>query len=794
MRFHDGFDDGVSPIQALLHRRFTGMKKLFFSLAVFVVLGATASFARTEKDVFGSWLLKAESGGKKYVGTLVIEPHLAGMANKVVAVRKVKPEGTDDRVEVWEGEGKLEGSRIVVEFELSRERRGISDILSGTARETEEKKVTATYTLVSDKVIKGEWHSTSDASMKGKDAAERMEVRKCPLGGSVFSGRNDGWFGIYVPTEGTLRIEVSEGKASLYYPDRSTVVVKEVARNDPYEVTKGKHGWYYVKVTGASSERYVLENTFVQEAMIGEENRPWSIETHWMLCDRYESGGEIENLYDKNGPLWKFDRALGLNGKNCAVHWEKGGTIRAGFGYDAGHYVAVNCPHEKTAEVDWHADLNRNGVIEAGKEDLLKLYDADGDGKISRKEVEYKSLADIFLGYDANFDGFLDSREVAIYFIGSHDKNGDKKLSEREFVDGERENFKDTIERKVRTFFKNDRDRDGFVDESELSEGGRVDFMDSSDVDQDGNRLMDRDNAEVVLRDGRRLCGNRVVESGNEVKIYGGPLGDRLLHTVKKADVVETRLYGIADGDFDDSYDVTSWGHLVGWSMAAILFREPGEGFTVNGVPFSIKDQKGILAAHGMGDSREATFSWKKGDIFAPRIKDPADYAAGFHTFLKTWLRDAHRGVLCDTYLKAPDERRDAPIWNCPVFGYRAELKEAEDYNNVYIVEVKNTLYNARCETFSFPGTVRCTYRLHFDRDGNVSGDPGSKTAWTTDGTCSEDDCGGHRDAKANLKYFRYLIHPFEIVGPGDSGNPYVNRGNLKKLLGDRLKYNKIGG
>jgi hypothetical protein len=273
---------------------------------------------------------------------------------------------------------------------------------------------------------------------------------------------------------------------------------------------------------------------------------------------------------------------------------------------------------------------------------------------------------------------------------------------------------------------------------------------------------------------GTRHFGNKIVEENGKVKLFKGRKQDQL---VIEADVaqVTSRETGIADGDLDDSYSVGWWGHCNAWAMAAIVFRKPAADFTSNGTTFTVRDQKAILVEYGMGDTEDSTFWWQQwGGEEIPADK----YAAGFHRQMHRWLRVEQKGMMADMDMKDPLNNLNFAVWNYPLLGYVATLKEAEG-DDPYVLDVDCKMEKGSYSDEDSSSTANVAYRLHFDPSGAIKEGTGAKTEW-------------RQKRGDNLVYIRYLIHPFRFTGPGGSRNPNVTEERLKTLFGANLKYNNI--
>jgi hypothetical protein len=139
---------------------------------------------------------------------------------------------------------------------------------------------------------------------------------------------------------------------------------------------------------------------------------------------------------------------------------------------------------------------------------------------------------------------------------------------------------------------------------------------------------------------------------------------------------------------------VLSWtGHCNGWSAAAALFDEPREEKKVNGITFSVADQKALLTEVAMDVNA---------DFFGERVDTGNDYNTPKYTdtspdqfflVLTNYMGLQRRAVLID---------RDTghEIWNQPMAGYKMEYPKPEDYlgaapnaPNVYRIKLRSKIW-----------------------------------------------------------------------------------------------------
>ena len=95
-------------------------------------------------------------------------------------------------------------------------------------------------------------------------------------------------------------------------------------------------------------------------------------------------------------------------------------------------------------------------------------------------------------------------------------------------------------------------------------------------------------------------------------------------------------------------------GHCNGWAAAALLEPEPTETRVVNGVRFTVADQKGLLSSYHFADAALWALGSEDGDVA------PAD----FHRALLSWIGDQRKGMVF-TFRIVGEE-----VWSYPAFKY----------------------------------------------------------------------------------------------------------------------------
>ncbi len=712
----------------------------------------------------------------------------------------------------WTGTGRVEGNVLVVTYRVNPSATsggggtGLADVVEDPNAPTQpgqpggqpsanENVFEAKYALTEEGRIISEkltnttrrapedWWTgiTTTGPRLSSPEPDVIDTGRVKLGGQAIAVKPNGRYTVVVPTDGTLKLKVSAGTVTLLEPDGAdsgVAAAAELTYENPHK--SPVYGAYTVVVSADAGEGATLGATFVQDGRIDPRIRPWSVWTHF---PPYEGGSNA--LFAPGGPLEKYDQALGLTGRDSAVWWEKGTDYRTGFGFERGHYTGSSSPRERTAEKDWHADLNGDGVIQTGDAAAAFAgFDGNGDGFADAAEVREQLIKGqirvLWSAYDKNGDEKVTSSEIAASFVNTYDRDGSRDVDAAEWDRAMRTGYASLLQERSNgehaRLMAQDKNGDGKLDVTELGTPGAVDFQDSSDVDSDFNAFFDRDNIAIVTTGAtsQTYYGNKVVEEGGKVKLFKGLKKDQLVVELEPSQIGERRD-GVADGDLDDSYSVGWWGHCNAWSMAAIVFRKPEGELTKNGVTLSVRDQKGILVEMGMGDTEDSAFYWQQ---FGGDEIPPDRYTAAFHRQMHRWLRVEQKGMMADMDLKDPNNQLNFQVWNYPLLGYVAEMKEAEG-DDPYVLDVRNTLEKGSYADEDSSGKSTITYRLHFDSRGGITEGSSSKTDWT-------------QKSGETREYIRYLIHPYRFTSRGSSGNPNVTMERLQQLFGDQLKFNEI--
>lgn len=115
------------------------------------------------------------------------------------------------------------------------------------------------------------------------------------------------------------------------------------------------------------------------------------------------------------------------------------------------------------------------------------------------------------------------------------------------------------------------------------------------------------------------------------------------------------------------------WGHCNGWSAAAVLVEEPREPRTVNGVEFSVGDQKALLSEAAQAVT--ADFYGDRTDPWTSPTSGAWDDTVPnqFFLVLTNYMGILKMGILFD-------RNTLTEIWNQPMAGYRFRYPTKEDY------------------------------------------------------------------------------------------------------------------
>ncbi len=110
-----------------------------------------------------------------------------------------------------------------------------------------------------------------------------------------------------------------------------------------------------------------------------------------------------------------------------------------------------------------------------------------------------------------------------------------------------------------------------------------------------------------------------------------------------------------------------SWaGHCNGWAAAAILEPEPTKPRKVDGITFSVGDQKALLTELYMSCSCQF-YGKRKNDNFPISLDIRPDI---FHRLLLDNIKEKNRAMVADITF-------NSPVWNYPIYGYETEWKKS---------------------------------------------------------------------------------------------------------------------
>ena len=135
------------------------------------------------------------------------------------------------------------------------------------------------------------------------------------------------------------------------------------------------------------------------------------------------------------------------------------------------------------------------------------------------------------------------------------------------------------------------------------------------------------------------------------------------------------------------------WGHCNGWCAASALYPEPNKPVKVNGIEFSIADQKALLSEAGMSANA---------DFFGDRVDYGSDFGTSkwfdtvpdqYFLVLTNYIGKLNMGVLIDRYTAEQ-------VWNQPLQGYEIQYPKPADYlgadpahPDVYRINVTSTIW-----------------------------------------------------------------------------------------------------
>ncbi len=186
-----------------------------------------------------------------------------------------------------------------------------------------------------------------------------IKITKLPLG-KAYNMSNYSIGKVYIPTKygGKLDITGAEDDASLFYSNGEDLTwdnalkiyndefpyCRYVGKEIKYLVPKDDYGWYYYKLKRKDeNKKCQIINSFTQSKKVTKE--PWNL-SFYPIPDEQDP-----NLYDVNGPLYKYDVAFSSDSRSKEF-------INI---YKYGHYCAKNAIIEQDAERTLGYDFNGNG-------------------------------------------------------------------------------------------------------------------------------------------------------------------------------------------------------------------------------------------------------------------------------------------------------------------------------------------------------------------------------------------------------------------------------------------------
>lgn len=117
--------------------------------------------------------------------------------------------------------------------------------------------------------------------------------------------------------------------------------------------------------------------------------------------------------------------------------------------------------------------------------------------------------------------------------------------------------------------------------------------------------------------------------------------------------------------------DLAWAGHCNGWAAASLLEPEPVRERTINGVTFSVGDQKGLLTSYHFADAAAWTAGSEELDV------TPAD----FHRAVISWIGGEGKGAIF-TYRPIGEE-----VWSYPAYKFETEIGPDPLEPNVWLVK-----------------------------------------------------------------------------------------------------------
>lgn len=143
------------------------------------------------------------------------------------------------------------------------------------------------------------------------------------------------------------------------------------------------------------------------------------------------------------------------------------------------------------------------------------------------------------------------------------------------------------------------------------------------------------------------------------------------------------------EADFHKGFKPDAWEGLCdAWSAAAVLNKEPKQAKVIEGIEFSIADQKALL-----------TFSHLKVNkvVYGVQYQGNAEtdgtyqdiMPEAFHKLVGTVLGKEGRALIID-------DVAGVQVWNKPLYAYRWTVEQDKEYDNIYNVKGYARLINQR--------------------------------------------------------------------------------------------------
>lgn len=157
------------------------------------------------------------------------------------------------------------------------------------------------------------------------------------------------------------------------------------------------------------------------------------------------------------------------------------------------------------------------------------------------------------------------------------------------------------------------------------------------------------------------------------------------------------------DGDTNDEYDASWWGHCDMATAVIICENAPSNNFTTNGVVFTPELKKGLLVAlyHNYDYLQESEFSM-----------EPHKW----HKLLESRIIGSNTMVGCDVYYADPGNPEK--VWNYPIY----EITKAEYKEKLGQTDEKNVEINCELKYWKSTTSSACSlyyrYNVAYDNNG----------------------------------------------------------------------------